>query len=136
LIWIVPAKTEPPAANGCPASWVESATRPGLVAAPSLVPHPGDYDDRVLSLYHNRAAGEVVGSMRAIVVVLALALAGAASAAERLSGRAHVLDGDTIAVGGVTVRLQGVAAPELDHPNLGIKQEPGGPESLPETPTP
>jgi micrococcal nuclease len=67
--------------------------------------------------------------MRAIVVVLALALAGAASAAERLSGRAHVLDGDTIAVGGVTVRLQGVAAPELDHPSLGIEQETGGPEA-------
>jgi endonuclease YncB( thermonuclease family) len=67
--------------------------------------------------------------MRAIVVVLALALTGAASAAERLSGRVHVLDGDTIAVGGVTVRLQGVAAPELEHPNLGIKQEPGGPEA-------
>ena len=40
-----------------------------------------------------------------------------------------MLDGDTIAVGGVTVRLQGVAAPELDHPNLGIEQEPGGPEA-------
>ena len=67
--------------------------------------------------------------MRAVVAALALVLAGTASSAERLSGRAHVLDGDTITVGGVTVRLQGVAAPELDHPGLKIEQETGGPEA-------
>ena len=38
------------------------------------------------------------------------------AAGERLAGRASVLDGDTIAVGGVHVRLEGVAAPEVPHP--------------------
>ena len=33
-----------------------------------------------------------------------------------VSGRAHVLDGDTIAVGGVRVRLQGLHCPEAGEP--------------------
>lgn len=36
-----------------------------------------------------------------------------AAPARTLVGRAHVLDGDTISVDGVHVRLQGLAAPEL-----------------------
>jgi endonuclease YncB( thermonuclease family) len=44
-----------------------------------------------------------------------------AAAAERLVGRARTVDGDTIDVGGIRVRLLGVAAPEL--------HEPGGPEA-------
>jgi endonuclease YncB( thermonuclease family) len=52
-----------------------------------------------------------------------------AGRSEALRGRAQVLDGDTITVEGVHVRLQGVAAPELDHAGLGIEQEPGGPEA-------
>jgi hypothetical protein len=54
LIWIVPAKTEPPAANGCPASWVESATRPGLVAAASLVPRVGPLVLAIPELHQQR----------------------------------------------------------------------------------
>ena len=38
-----------------------------------------------------------------------------AVAGERLAGRAHVLDGDTLAVGGLHARLKGAAAPELAH---------------------
>jgi endonuclease YncB( thermonuclease family) len=67
--------------------------------------------------------------MRAILLALALCTACVATAAETLTGRAHVLDGDTITVGGVTVRLQGVAAPELEHAGLRIEQEKGGPEA-------
>jgi hypothetical protein len=48
--------------------------------------------------------------------------------AERLIGRAHVIDGDTLVVAGVHVRLQGVAAPEVAHPGL-PHDEPGGPEA-------
>jgi endonuclease YncB( thermonuclease family) len=48
-----------------------------------------------------------------MVLALALALAVASSAqAQTLSGRAHVLDGDTIEVGGVRVRLEGLHCPE------------------------
>ena len=56
--------------------------------------------------------------------LLALAVALSASAAERLNGRARVLDGDTIAVGGIHVRLKGVAAPEVAHGSEA--GEPGG----------
>src|SRR4051794_7928129 len=38
-----------------------------------------------------------------------------AAAGERLAGRAHVLDGDTIVVDGIHGRLEGVAAPEVAH---------------------
>ncbi len=50
-----------------------------------------------------------------------------AHAAERLVGRAHVLDGDTIVVAGIHVRLKGVAAPEVAH--AGEAGEPGGDEA-------
>ena len=51
-------------------------------------------------------------------------LASPAAAGERLAGRTHVLDGDTIVVGGIHVRLKGVAAPEVVHP--GSDGESGG----------
>jgi endonuclease YncB( thermonuclease family) len=51
-----------------------------------------------------------------------------ADATERLVGRAHVIDGDTIVVGDVHVRLQGVAAPEVAHPGQ-PQAEPGAPEA-------
>ena len=38
----------------------------------------------------------------------------------------HVADGDTITCAGVRVRLYGINAPELSHPNLGIEEESGG----------
>ena len=62
-----------------------------------------------------------------LVLLLGL-LASPAMAAERLVGRAGVIDGDTIVVGGVHVRLQGVAAPEVAHPGQ-PDDEPGGPEA-------
>ena len=40
----------------------------------------------------------------------------AVAAGERLRGRAQVLDGDTIIVADIHVRLKGVAAPEVAHP--------------------
>jgi endonuclease YncB( thermonuclease family) len=49
------------------------------------------------------------------LVAWACAAALPAAAAERMAGRAHVLDGDTIVVGGIHVRLKGVAAPEVAH---------------------
>jgi micrococcal nuclease len=62
-----------------------------------------------------------------LVLLLGL-LALPADAAERLVGRAHVINGDTIVVGGVHVRLQGVAAPEVAHPGQ-PQDEPGRPEA-------
>ena len=44
-----------------------------------------------------------------------LYVASPALAAEQLSGRARIIDGDTLSIGGVNVRLQGIAAPELAH---------------------
>ena len=49
-----------------------------------------------------------------------------AGRSDTLRGRAEVLDGDTISVEGVHVRLQGVAAPEIAHEGLSIKAEAGG----------
>jgi endonuclease YncB( thermonuclease family) len=57
----------------------------------------------------------VVRLVLVLVLVLGL-LASSSMVAERLVGRARVIDGDTIVVGGVHVRLQGVAAPEVAHP--------------------
>lgn len=58
-----------------------------------------------------------------LCILLAL-VALPAVAAERLVGRAHVLDGDTVVVAGIHVRLKGVAAPEVAH--AGEAGEPGG----------
>lgn len=58
--------------------------------------------------------------MRRLVPLFALALIStSAHALDRLAGPARVIDGDTIAVSGIHIRLKGVAAPEL--------REPGGP---------
>jgi len=62
-----------------------------------------------------------------LVLLLGL-LVSPALAAERLVGRTRVIDGDPIVVGGVHVRLQGVAAPEVAHPGQ-PDDEPGGPEA-------
>ncbi len=59
-----------------------------------------------------------------LALILAI-LASPAIAAERLVGRARVIDGDTLVVGGVHVRLQGVAAPGVAHPGQ-PHDEPGG----------
>ena len=62
-----------------------------------------------------------------LVVGLLLAVSLPAAAGERLAGRAHVTDGDTLSVGGLAVRLKGVAAPEVAH--FGEPGEPGGIEA-------
>ena len=49
------------------------------------------------------------------LIVLALLLGPAVARAEVLEGRARVVDGDTLEVAGVKVRLFGVDAPELDQ---------------------
>lgn len=41
----------------------------------------------------------------------------------------HIADGDTLTCAGVRVRLFGVNAPELSHPDLGIAAEAGGREA-------
>ena len=43
--------------------------------------------------------------------------------------RPHVADGDTITCSGVRVRIWGINAPELSHPDLRIAEEPGGREA-------
>ena len=61
------------------------------------------------------------------VTTIVIALALPASAGERLVGRARVTDGDTLRVGGVAVRLKGLAAPEVAHGD--DAGEPGGVEA-------
>ena len=51
---------------------------------------------------------------RWLLLLLLLATA-PASAGQQLTGRVRVIDGDTIVVGGIHVRLQGIAAPEVVH---------------------
>ena len=65
----------------------------------------------------------MIRTAAALLLVLAMPAAGG----ERLAGRAHVLDGDTIVVDGIHVRLKGVAAPEVAH--FGDPGEPGGEEA-------
>ena len=65
------------------------------------------------------AVGAALGA-----IILAAVLAAPAAAGERLVGRARVTDGDTLRVGGVAVRLKGLAAPEVAHG--GDPGEPGG----------
>src|SRR4051794_40236002 len=59
-----------------------------------------------------------------VLAVPLLAVFAPAAAGERLAGRAHVLDGDTVVVDGIHVRLKGVAAPEVAH--YAVPGEPGG----------
>jgi micrococcal nuclease len=65
--------------------------------------------------------------MRRLIAGMVLVLALPASAGERLAGRAKVIDGDTITVDGIHVRLKGVAAPEVAH--FGRGGESGGEEA-------
>jgi endonuclease YncB( thermonuclease family) len=54
--------------------------------------------------------------VRSILLVLALILP--AYAREMISGNAHVIDGDTLEIGGTKIRLQGIDAPEADQIGL------------------
>ncbi|MDU8945090.1 thermonuclease family protein [Ovoidimarina sediminis] len=53
--------------------------------------------------------------VRGFLTALALAVAGAAWAAEPVTGDVAVIDADTIRVNGVTIRLHGIDAPERDQ---------------------
>lgn len=53
--------------------------------------------------------------MRALLVVMALVGVLAAPAAAEIVGRGRALDGDTLALGGLTLRLFGIDAPETDQ---------------------
>ena len=46
---------------------------------------------------------------------LALMLAGNALAADAISGAARIVDGDTLAIGDIKIRLEGIDAPETDQ---------------------
>jgi endonuclease YncB( thermonuclease family) len=52
--------------------------------------------------------------VRTIIVALAVACC-ASARAQTLTGTASVTDADTIVIGGETIRLQGVDAPETDQ---------------------
>ena len=51
--------------------------------------------------------------IRAAAIAAIMAATGSATAAQTLEGRAAVLDGDTLELGGERVRLHGIDAPEL-----------------------
>lgn len=54
-------------------------------------------------------------TLRSLLAVASLMLAASAAAAPELRGTARVVDGDTIALGGVNLRLFGIDAPERDQ---------------------
>lgn len=64
------------------------------------------------------------GRARMLVLAVAVALASPFASAAEIAGRARVLDGDTLAIGAVRVRLHGIDAPELAQ----TCPEPGGGE--------
>ncbi len=49
------------------------------------------------------------------LVFIAVLLLGSAAAAETLSGKATIVDGDTVKIGETTVHLYGIDAPEMDQ---------------------
>ena len=55
--------------------------------------------------------------MRYLAIILALLLAWPAQAAEQLTGKAVAIDGDTIELRGVRIRLVGIDAPEMKWPS-------------------
>lgn len=59
-----------------------------------------------------------------MALTLAVATWGGAALAEEFRGAVHVIDGDTLDVGAVRVRLEGIDAPEMDqmcdHPTEGL----------------
>src|SRR5665213_814558 len=55
---------------------------------------------------------------------MALAFAGIAAGADDLVGVPRILDGDTVQIGGVKVRLEGIDAPEMSQFCLDDKGQP------------
>ncbi len=66
-------------------------------------------------LYATRQAGALVLAGVLSVALLAGSSFWAAPAAPAITGAAYVIDGDTISLGGLRVRLEGIDAPELDQ---------------------
>lgn len=54
--------------------------------------------------------------MRMAILSLALIATSTAAAAETTTGTGVAVDGDTLTVDGMQVRLHGIDAPELDQP--------------------
>lgn len=54
--------------------------------------------------------------MKGALVIATLVMCAGAQATEFISGVARILDGDTLDVGNIRVRLKGIAAPELSEP--------------------
>lgn len=75
-------------------------------------------------LAHLRHPHQLRPLVAALGLVAAVSSAIPALAGERLAGRTHVLDGDTVVVGDITIRLKGIAAPEVAH--FDDPGEPGG----------
>lgn len=78
-----------------------------------------DYEGRGCASIGKRARGSQCSLKKIIItLIIALCLATPASADETiLTGTVtHVRDGDTIEVGKIPIRLNGVSAPELDEP--------------------
>jgi micrococcal nuclease len=65
---------------------------------------------------NKRPAARKVPPLAPLAALLLAWVVVPATAAERLVGTARVVDGDTLDVAGVRVRLKGVAAPELAEP--------------------
>lgn len=57
-----------------------------------------------------------MGARQIVVAAVVLFALPALAADAKLTGRATVVDGDTLRLGGVSVRLKGIAAPELSEP--------------------
>lgn len=64
---------------------------------------------------------------RLVLLALLVATLPALAQPRELHGRVRVIDGDTIVVDGIHVRLQGIDAPEVAH--FGKPDDPGGPEA-------
>jgi micrococcal nuclease len=71
-------------------------------------------DDKDVLLFGTRVPLRTAMLSRWLAIALVL-LTPNLAAAETLHGRGKVTDGDTLRVGGVAVRLQGIAAPEMDE---------------------
>ena len=72
---------------------------------------------RAVVLQRGRGAGRWLEAVQAVRFLVLIGLLVAQPAfAEALSGRCQVTDGDTVRVGGIAVRLKGIAAPEMSEP--------------------
>lgn len=86
-------------------------------------PAPKRYerDEKVVPItrttVHRRDVSVTVNAERKVEQVVSQSTVSVAvTVPEIISGRCYVVDGDTIRIGDVSLRLAGIDAPELDHP--------------------